>query len=117
MGHLAASGYMLNYLQSTGMALQLVCRFLDKYAANPDSASQHIQYIRGPGSIGKSRIVDALRYVFAARGQPHHLQITGTSGSAAAQIGRTTLHSACELDTHRSRNTRPPTFSKAKKCT
>ncbi|KAG7424356.1 ATP-dependent DNA helicase PIF1 [Fusarium oxysporum f. sp. raphani] len=114
MGHLAASSYTLNDLQS--MALQLVCSFLDKYAANPDSAGQHLQYIGGPGGTGKSRIVDALRYVFAARGQPHHLQITGTSGSAAAQIGGTTLHSACGLDTHRSHNTRPPAFSEAKKC-
>jgi hypothetical protein len=115
MGHLAASSYTLNYLQS--LALQLVCSFLDRYAANPDSAGQHLQYIGGPGGTGKSRIVDALRYVFAARGQLHHLQITGTSGSAAAQIGGTTLHSACGLDTHRSHNTRPPTFSEAKKCT
>ncbi|KAG6996878.1 ATP-dependent DNA helicase pfh1 [Fusarium oxysporum f. sp. conglutinans] len=114
MGHLAASSYTLNDLQS--MALQLVCSFLDKYAANPDSAGQHLQYIGGPGGTGKSRIVDALRYVFAARGQPHHLQITGTSGSAAAQIGGTTLHSACGLDTRRSHNTRPPAFSEAKRC-
>ncbi|KAJ4176430.1 hypothetical protein NW755_014421 [Fusarium falciforme] len=41
MGHLAASSYTLNDLQS--MALQLVCSFLDKYAANPDSAGQHLQ--------------------------------------------------------------------------
>ncbi|KAM6514313.1 hypothetical protein FALCPG4_015463 [Fusarium falciforme] len=81
MGHLAASSYTLNDLQS--MALQLVCSFLDKYAANPDSTGQHLQYIGGPGGTGKSRIVDALRYVFAARGQPHHLQMTGTSGSVA----------------------------------
>ncbi|KAJ3455137.1 hypothetical protein MRS44_013737 [Fusarium solani] len=115
MGHLAASSYTLSYLQS--LALQLVCSFLDRYAANPDSAGQHLQYIGGLGGTGKSRIVDALRYVFAARGQSHHLQITGTSGSAAAQIGGTTLHSACGLDTHRSHNTRPPTFSEAKKWT
>lgn len=114
LGLLAVSSYSLNDLQS--MALQLLCRFLDKYIANPDSAGQHLQYVGGPGGTGKSRIVDALRDVFTARGQPHHLHITGTSGSAAAQISGTTLHSALGLDTHRSYNKQqPPAFSEAKK--
>ncbi|KAH6883841.1 hypothetical protein B0T10DRAFT_376515, partial [Thelonectria olida] len=114
LGLLAASSYTLNDLQS--MALQLVCRFLGKYIANPDSAGQHLQYVGGPGGTGKSRIVDALRDVFTTRGQPHHIQITGTSGSAAAQIGGTTLHSACGLDIRRSHNKQqPPMFSEAKK--
>ncbi|EXL64589.1 hypothetical protein FOPG_19154 [Fusarium oxysporum f. sp. conglutinans race 2 54008] len=114
LGLLAASSYSLNDLQS--MALQLVCGFLDKYIANPDSAGQHLQYVGGPGGTGKSRIVDALRDVFTTRGQPHHLQVTGTSGSAAAQIGGITLHSALGLDTHRSYNKQqPPIFSEAKK--
>ncbi|KAH7012614.1 uncharacterized protein B0I36DRAFT_205790, partial [Microdochium trichocladiopsis] len=112
---LAASEYMLNELQN--MALQLVCRFLDKYAANPDSAGQHLQYTGGPGGTGKSRIIDALRQVFTARGQLHLLQITGTSGSAAAQIGGTTVHSACGLDARRSSNQQLPLFSEAKKWT
>ncbi|KAH7109374.1 hypothetical protein B0J13DRAFT_490134, partial [Dactylonectria estremocensis] len=45
LGRLAASNYTLNYLQS--MALQLVCSFLDKYTADPDSAGQHLQYTGG----------------------------------------------------------------------
>jgi len=113
LGHRAASEYTLNYLQS--MALQLVCRFLDNYTANPNSAGQHLQYIRGPGGTGKSRIIDALKRVFAARDQIHLLQITSTSGSAAAQIGGSTVHSACALDTHRSPNKQLPLFSEAKK--
>ncbi|XP_044715943.1 PIF1-like helicase domain-containing protein [Hirsutella rhossiliensis] len=68
------STFTLNYLQT--MALQLVCLFLDS-------------------GTGKSRIIDALKGVFAARNQPHLLQITGTSGSSAAHIGGTTIHSAC----------------------
>ncbi|KAM4058180.1 PIF1-like helicase [Hirsutella rhossiliensis] len=39
MGHTAAASFTLNYLQT--MALQLVCLFLDKYTANPDSADSH----------------------------------------------------------------------------
>ncbi|KJZ68027.1 hypothetical protein HIM_12582 [Hirsutella minnesotensis 3608] len=113
LGHLAASEYTLNPLQTR--ALQLVCRFLDTYSADPDSASQHLQYTGGPGGTGKSRVVEALKWVFSARGQPHLLQITGTSGSAAAQIGGTTLHSACGLDTRRSADKRIPLFSEAKK--
>ncbi|KJZ68594.1 hypothetical protein HIM_12014 [Hirsutella minnesotensis 3608] len=107
---------MLNEMDGGSMALQLVCRFLDRYIANPDSAGQHLQYVGGPGGTGKSRVVDALRGVFTARGQPHHLQITGTSGSAAAQIGGTTLHSACGLDISRPHDKqRPPIFSEARK--
>ncbi|KAM4064305.1 ATP-dependent DNA helicase PIF1 [Hirsutella rhossiliensis] len=95
MGRTTAASFTLNYLQT--MALQLVCVFLDKYTADPDSAGQHLQYTGGPGGTGKSRIIDALKGVFAARDQPHLLQITGTSGSSAAQIGGTTIHSACGL--------------------
>ncbi|XP_044714518.1 PIF1-like helicase domain-containing protein [Hirsutella rhossiliensis] len=95
MGHIAATSYTLNYLQT--MALQLVCGFLDRYTTDPDSAGQHLQYTGGPG------------------GQPHLLQVTGTSGSAAARIGGTTIHSACGLDAHRSPNKPPPPFSEAKK--
>ncbi|KAI1289117.1 hypothetical protein F5Y03DRAFT_401269 [Xylaria venustula] len=97
------------------MALQLLCRVLDKCTVNPDSTGQHLQYIGGPGGTEKSKIINALRYVFAARGQPHLLQITGTSGSAAAQIGGTTVHSACGLDARRSSSNQPPIFSEAKK--
>ncbi|KJZ69247.1 hypothetical protein HIM_11370 [Hirsutella minnesotensis 3608] len=113
MGYTAAATFTLNYLQT--MALQLVCTFLDKYTANPDSAGQHLQYTGGPGGTGKSRIIDALKDVFAARNQLHLLQITGTSGSSAAQIGGTTVHSACGLDSHRDPNKPPPPFSEAKK--
>ena len=113
LGRQAASNYTLNYLQN--MALQLVCRFLDKYTADSDSAGQHLQYTGGPGGTGKSRIIDALKDVFAAEGQPHLLQVTGTPGSAVAHIGGTTVHSACGLDTHRSPNKQPPPFSEAKK--
>ncbi|XP_044718018.1 PIF1-like helicase domain-containing protein [Hirsutella rhossiliensis] len=113
MGHTTAASFTLNYLQT--MALQLVCLFLDRYTANPDSAGQHLQYTGGPGGTGKSRIIDALKGVFAARNQPHLLQITGTSGSSAAHIGGTTIHSACGLDSHRDPNKPPPPFSEAKK--
>jgi len=114
LGRQAASAYTLNSLQT--VALQLVCRFLDKYTADPDAAGQHLQYTGGPGGTGKSRVIDALRHVFTARGQLHFLQVTGTSGSAAAHIGGTTVHSACGLDARRS-SKQPPPFSEAKKWT
>ncbi|KAG5759526.1 hypothetical protein H9Q72_012350 [Fusarium xylarioides] len=113
LGRTAASDYTLNSLQTR--ALQLVCRFLDKHSADPGSAGQHLQYIGGPDGMGKFRVVEALKSVFSTRGEPHLLQITGTSGSAAAQIGGTTLRSACGLDTRRSPDKRLPLFSEAKK--
>jgi hypothetical protein len=113
LGRVSAQNYTLNTLQT--LALQLVCRFLDRYATDPDSAGQHFQYTGGPGGTGKSRVVEALKWVFSARGQSHLLRITGTSGSAAAHIGGTTLHSACGLDTRRSSDKKLPLFSEAKK--
>ncbi|KAK8929777.1 ATP-dependent DNA helicase pfh1 [Metarhizium anisopliae] len=115
LGRIAASNYTLNHLQT--MALRLVCSLLDRYTACPDLAAQHLQYTGGPGGTEKSRIIDALKDVFAARAQRHLLQITGTSGSAAARIGGTTVHSACGLDAHRSPNKPLPPFSEAKKWT
>lgn len=112
-GHIAAANLTLNYLQT--MALLLVCRFLDKYNNHSDSAGQHLQYIGGPGGTVKSRIVDALKEVFTVAGRPHLLQVTGTSGSAAARIGGTTIHSACVLDIHRTPNKPTSTFPEAKK--
>lgn len=44
--HAVALNFALNHLQV--MALQLVCKFLDRHAADPDSAGQHFQYIGGP---------------------------------------------------------------------
>uniref|UniRef100_A0A8H7NHY1 ATP-dependent DNA helicase n=1 Tax=Bionectria ochroleuca TaxID=29856 RepID=A0A8H7NHY1_BIOOC len=113
LGRVSAQNYTLNTLQT--LALQLVCGFLDRYATDPDSAGQHFQYTGGPGGTGKSRVVEALKWVFSARGQSHLLRITGTSGSAAAHIGGTTLYSACGLDTRRSSDKKLPLFSEAKK--
>lgn len=113
LGDTIAVNYTLNYIQT--MALQLVCAFLDKYTMNQGSTGQHLQYTGGPGGTGKSRIIDALKGVFAARNQSHHLQVTGTSGSSAANIDGTTIHSACGLDLHRARNKPPPPFSEARK--
>ncbi|KAI1746435.1 hypothetical protein F4782DRAFT_544258 [Xylaria castorea] len=76
--HPAASNYTLNSLQN--MALHLACRVFRENVADPDSA----------GGTGKSRIINAIKAVFAARGQSRPLQITGTSGSAVAQVGGTT---------------------------
>ncbi len=75
---------------------------------DPDRTGQHRQFTGGPGGTGKSRMSEALRWVFSARGQAHLLQITGTSGSVAAQIGGTNLHSACGLDPYRASARRKP---------
>lgn len=113
LGDATAAVFAMNHLQA--MALQLVCAFLDRYTVSQDTTGQHLQYVGGPGGTGKSRIIDALKDVFTARGQSHLLQITGTSGSSAAHVGGTTIHSACGLDTHRASNNGPPPFPEAKK--
>ncbi|KAH8745889.1 hypothetical protein F5883DRAFT_721719 [Diaporthe sp. PMI_573] len=47
------------------MALQLVCKFSDRYSADPDSTGQHFQNTCGPGGTGKSRVIEALKWVFS----------------------------------------------------
>ncbi|KAF6806949.1 hypothetical protein CPLU01_15849, partial [Colletotrichum plurivorum] len=83
----------LNRMQR--IALGLVCEALDRQGTS--ASQQHLQYIGGGGGTGKSWLIDSLREVFAAKGASSRLVITATSGTAAAGIGGTTIHSAVGL--------------------
>ena len=91
--------WTLNKLQQ--LALFLPTEALDTYqhAADGQKPESHMQYIGGEGGTGKSRVIEALKDVFRAKGQLHRLIITASSGSAAARIGGMTIHSACGLQT------------------
>jgi len=91
--------WTLNKLQQ--LALFLPTEALDTYqhAADGQEPASHMQYIGGEGGTGKSRVIEALKDVFRAKGQLHRLIITASSGSAAARIGGMTIHSACGLQT------------------
>ena len=55
-------------------------------------------YIGGPGGTGKSRIVDALKYLFKARGKLNWLQCAAPTGTAAKSIKGRTFFSLLGID-------------------
>lgn len=84
----------LNEKQS--IAFLIVCRQLDHlWGGRAVDADQLCQYVGGEGGAGKSRVIEALVGLFAARGISNRLLITATSGAAAARISGITIHSAC----------------------
>ncbi|KJZ68321.1 hypothetical protein HIM_12288 [Hirsutella minnesotensis 3608] len=84
----------LNERQS--IAFLILCRQLDLIRAGKTvDADQLCQFVGGEGGTGKSRVIEALVGLFAARGISNRLLITATSGTAAARINGITIHSAC----------------------
>ncbi|KAJ6436263.1 ATP-dependent DNA helicase PIF1 [Purpureocillium lavendulum] len=84
----------LNKRQS--IALLIICRHLDRVGGSDRAdAGQLCQFIGGEGGTGKSRVIEALVGLFAARGTSKRILITATSGTAAARISGITIHSAC----------------------
>ncbi len=84
----------LNKRQS--IALLVICRQLDRVGGSDRAdGGQLYQFIGGEGGTGKSRVIEALVGLFAARGMSNRILITATSGAAAARISGITIHSAC----------------------
>ncbi|KAJ6437551.1 helix-loop-helix DNA-binding domain-containing protein [Purpureocillium lavendulum] len=79
-----------------GVALLIICRHLDSLRERGrGDGSQLCQFVGGEGGTGKSRVIEALVALFAARGISSRLLITATSGTAAARVNGITIHSAC----------------------
>ncbi|KJZ75815.1 hypothetical protein HIM_04639 [Hirsutella minnesotensis 3608] len=86
----------LNKRQS--IAFLIIYRHLDVIRGSETAnAEQLCQFVGGEGGTGKSRVIEALAGLFAARGISSRLLITATSGTAAARIDSITIHSACGL--------------------
>ncbi|KAM4064170.1 Arrestin-lik [Hirsutella rhossiliensis] len=64
-------------------------------AGDGGDVSQLCQFVGGEGGTGKSRVIEALVGLFAAKDLSHRLLITATSGTAAARVNGITIHSAC----------------------
>jgi PIF1-like helicase len=72
-------------------ALTIVARHAKQ--ENPD-CPQLLMGLFGEGGTGKSRLIEAIRALFEFRSRSEELVVTATTGSAAYNIGGTTLHSA-----------------------
>ncbi|EFY93971.1 AAA ATPase and PIF1-like helicase domain protein [Metarhizium robertsii] len=58
-----------------------------------NDGDQYLEYVSGEGGTGKSRVIDAVRRVLEEKNKPGVIMVTATSGSAAAEISGTTIHS------------------------
>ncbi|KAG6979113.1 hypothetical protein FocnCong_v010858 [Fusarium oxysporum f. sp. conglutinans] len=94
-GRQVAESFTLNQRQS--IALQLICRQLDRMRRDDNETPQLCQFIGGEGGTGKSRVIAAIVELFVRTGQFHRLLLTATSGTAAANINGITIHSACRF--------------------
>jgi hypothetical protein len=94
-GRQVAESFTLNQRQS--IALQLICRQLDRMRRDDNETPQLCQFIGGEGGTGKSRVIAAIAELFVRTGQSHRLLLTATSGTAAANINGITIHSACRF--------------------
>ncbi|KAF9774783.1 hypothetical protein IL306_007181, partial [Fusarium sp. DS 682] len=95
VGRQVAKSLTLNRRQS--IAFWLICRQLDQVRRDEHCTSQLCLFIGGEGSTSKSRVITAIAELFARRSQSHRLLVTATSGTAAANINRITIHSACKF--------------------
>ncbi|XP_044718819.1 PIF1-like helicase domain-containing protein [Hirsutella rhossiliensis] len=78
------------------IAFSIICRHLDSMRqGDGGDVSQLCQFVGGEGGTGKSRVIEALVGLFAAKDLSHRLLITATSGTAAARVNGITIHSAC----------------------
>ncbi|KAM4067436.1 AAA domain-containing protein [Hirsutella rhossiliensis] len=78
------------------IAFSIICRHLDSMRqGDGGDVSQLCQFVGGEGGTGKSRVIEALVGLFAAKGISSRLLITATSGTAAARVNGITIHSAC----------------------
>ena len=101
VGRWLAKSFTLNRRQN--IALQLICRQLDRVRRDERGTPQLCQFIGREGGTGKSRIIEAIAELFASKRISHRLLVTATSGTAAAKINGITIHSACSFSKKGSR--------------
>ncbi|KAM4067675.1 PIF1-like helicase [Hirsutella rhossiliensis] len=95
-GRELATRLTLNKTQS--IAFSIICRQLDLMRQNDGGdVGQLCQFVRGEGGTGKSQIIEALVELFSRRSLSNRLLITATSGTAAARINSSTIHSTCRV--------------------
>jgi hypothetical protein len=87
-----AESFTLNQRQS--IALQLICRQLDRMRQDDNKTPQVCQSIGGERGTGKSRVVAAMTSLFVRTGQSQRLLLVAMPDIAAANINRITIHSA-----------------------
>ncbi|PHH92214.1 hypothetical protein CDD83_8414 [Cordyceps sp. RAO-2017] len=73
------------------IALSIICRHLDSMRQiDGGEVGQLCQFVGGEGGTGKSRVIEALVELFAAKGIASRLLITATSRTAAARVNGVT---------------------------
>ena len=57
-----------------------------------------LYYVRGEGGMGKSRVIQALQQRYSLLQRSHELAIIAPTGAAVNNIGRSTLHTALDIN-------------------
>ena len=63
-----------------------------------EKPDQLLMYLGGPGGMGKSRVVNALRDFFGLRNQARRFRLAAYTGVAARNIGGATLHALLQMN-------------------
>lgn len=63
-----------------------------------EKGAQLLMYLGGPGGMGKSRVVSALRDFFGQRGESRCFRLAAYTGVAVRNIGGATLHSLLQMN-------------------
>jgi hypothetical protein len=96
--------FTLNERQSA--SLRIIGNQMDQLQRDGDAPPPLYHYLGGEGGTGKSRVIEAIVSLFAAKGISHRLLVTATSGTAAANINGVTIHSACSMSMSESNETK-----------
>lgn len=94
LGQKAADPFTPNRLQRTAHLMILEALDAHQGYEGENDGAQHLQYVGGEGGTGKSRVIDTVRRALGEKNEPGAITVTATSGSAAAGISSTTIHSA-----------------------
>jgi hypothetical protein len=94
LGRKVADLFTLNRLQRAAHLMIMEALDANHGYEGGNDGDQHLQYVGGEGGTGKSRVIDAVRRVLEEKNEPGAIMVTATSGSAAAEISGTTIHSA-----------------------
>jgi len=98
-----ATQFSLNHKQRKAFMLvaNTLSAEIDNVALPADNKTiihQLRMYVGGPGGSGKTRIVDALKYLFNQRGKLSWLQCSAPTGTAAKSIKGRTFYSLLGID-------------------
>src|SRR5207248_711707 len=83
----------LNLNRKQYLAVKLVTNAMESFNKPvPGEGRQLLLYLGGEGGTGKSRVIAAIERLMELMGLKHKIQLAGSTGAAADNIGGSTVH-------------------------